>query len=93
MISFLPLTFFSIQASHLKVYVEHGLPVALSVDAGVVHDDVDAAEGVHAKVKGLLDAVGRRDVDPSIRDVAFAMNLPQFCCSFFSCLMDRVKSW
>ena len=83
-----------IQSTHLEINVQHGLPVALAVDAGVVHDDVDAAEGVHAKVEGLLHAVGRRDVDPPIRHVIFAVSSPQILGSFFSYLpcVQRVKA-
>ena len=77
------------QSTHFEVNVQHRLPVALAVDAGVVHDDVDAAEGVHAKVEGLLDVVGRRDVDPAIRDVVFAVSSPQILGSLFPCLTDR----
>ncbi len=47
------------------VNVEHGLPVVLAVDAGVVDHNVDRAERINAEIEHVLEVVGRRNVDAS----------------------------
>ena len=73
-------------STYLEVDVQHGLPVALAVDAGVVDDDVDAAEGVQAEVEDVLHAVCRRDVDPPVSHVLLAVFEPQILSCLFPSL-------